>query len=188
MIEHAQGVIDAQRRLPAPLRANSEVIGDLALGTVLRRIVETACELVGAPYGAVGVVRPGGSGLEEFVHVGLERGAGATIGDLPGGQGLLGALIEDSRSVGFPDGHPPMQGFLGVPIRVGDEVLGNLYLAAPHEGEFSAEDEELVAALAATAGVAVDNARLYDEAKQRQRWLGASTDAKVGGQAGLGRQ
>lgn len=188
LIDRAQDVRSAQHRLRALLRANRAIIGDLALSVVLRRIVEAACELVKAPYGALGVIRPDGSGLEEFIHVGMDSNAVELIGHLPEGKGLLGALIDDPRpirlrdirddvrSVGFPEHHPPMRGFLGVPIRVRDEVFGNLYLASLTEGEFSVEDEELVSALAATAGVAIENARLYEEAKQRQEWLQASTD------------
>jgi GAF domain-containing protein len=173
LIERAHDVKGAQNRLRGLLRANRSVIGDLALNTVLRRIVEAACELVDAPYGAVGVIRPDGTGLEAFIHVGMEPSAVEEIGHLPEGKGLLGALIDDPRpirlrdirddvrSVGFPEHHPPMRGFLGVPIRVRDEVFGNLYLASLAQGDFSVEDEELVAALAATAGVAIENARLY---------------------------
>jgi signal transduction histidine kinase len=188
LIERAQDVMAAQNRLGGLLRANRSIIGDLGLSTVLRRIVEAACELVNAPFGALGVISPDGEGLEEFIHVGMEPGIVEEIGHLPQGKGLLGALIEDPRpirlrdirddirSVGFPEGHPPMRGFLGVPIRVRNEVFGNLYLASLNEGDFSAEDEELVAALAATAGVAIENARLYEEAEHRQEWLAASTD------------
>jgi signal transduction histidine kinase len=110
------------------------------------------------------------------------------IGQLPAGKGLLGALIEnpqpirlraiaeDPRSVGFPAGHPPMESFLGVPIRVRDAVFGNLYLACREGGEFTEEDQELVSSLAGTAGVAIENARLFEQARRRQRWLQASTD------------
>ncbi len=178
----------SQSRLHGLLRANRAVIGDLALGTVLRRIVEAACELVHAPYGALGIIASNGVGLEEFIHVGMDPAVLEAVGHLPEGKGLLGALIDDPRpirlrdirddirSVGFPKGHPPMRGFLGVPIRVRDEIFGNLYLASLTEGEFSAEDEELVAALAATAGVAIENARLYEESRRRQEWLEASAE------------
>lgn len=187
LIDRAQDARAAHNRLRGLLRANHAIIGDLGLSTVLRRIVEAACELVDAPYGALGVVRPDGSGLEEFIHVGLDADTVERIGSLPEGKGLLGALIEqpqpirlrdirdDVRSVGFPEHHPPMRGFLGVPVRVRDEVFGNLYLGSLTEGEFSVEDEELVSALAATAGVAIENARLYEEAQRRQEWLQAST-------------
>lgn len=188
LIDRAQDVRAAQNRLRGLLRANHAVIGDLALSALLRRIVEAACELVAAPYGALGVIAPDGSGLEEFIHVGMAEDAVETIGHLPEGKGLLGALIEDPRairlrdirddirSVGFPDGHPPMRGFLGVPIRVREEVFGNLYLASLGQTDFTAEDEELVSALAATAGVAIENARLFEEAQRRQVWLHASTE------------
>ena len=188
LIDRAQDVKAAQDRLRGLLRANRAIIGDLGLSTVLRRIVEAACELVDAPYGALGVIRPDGSGLEEFIHVGMDANAVEVIGHLPEGKGLLGALIDDprpirlrdmrddARSVGFPAHHPPMRGFLGVPVRVRDEVFGNLYLASLTEANFSVEDEELVSALAATAGVAIENARLYEEANRRQAWLQASTD------------
>ena len=186
--ERAQDVTAAQHRLQGLLRANSRIVGELSLGEVLRRIVEAACELVGAPFGALGVISPDGGGLEEFVHVGIDDEQAARIGPLPEGKGLLGALIddprpirlrdlgEDLRSVGFPDEHPPMRAFLGVPVRVRDEIFGNLYLAKLEESEFSHEDEELVSSLAATAGVAIENARLYEEARRRQVWLTASTD------------
>jgi signal transduction histidine kinase len=124
--------------------------------------------------------------LAEFVHVGMPADAVERIGHLPQGKGLLGALIEDSRPIrlrcitddprssGFPPGHPPMSSFLGVPIRVGDQVFGNLYLSEGTNGEFSAEDEELLNALAATAAAAINNARLYEAARSRGRWLQAS--------------
>ncbi|WP_211176999.1 GAF domain-containing protein [Pseudonocardia acidicola] len=175
-----------QGRLRGLLHANQMIIGDLALRVLLRRIVEAARELVGARYAALGVIAPDG-GLAEFVHVGMPPETVARIGDLPEGKGLLGALIDDpepirlrriagdERSSGFPPGHPPMHSFLGVPIRVRSEVFGNLYLTEKTgEGEFTAEDEELAKALAATAGVAIDNARLYEAARSRGEWLRAS--------------
>jgi signal transduction histidine kinase len=187
LVDRAQDVIAAQGRLRGLLSANRMIVGDLDLPTVLRRIVEAACQLVRARYGALGVLAPGG-GLQEFIHVGIDDETAKLIGPLPSGKGLLGALIddprpirlrtmgEDIRSVGFPPNHPPMSSFLGVPIRVRDEVFGNLYLAETESGEFSAEDEELVTALAATAGIAIENARLFDQAERRQDWLRASTE------------
>ena len=185
LVDRAQEVIATQSRLRGLLRANQLIIGDLTLPAVLRRIVEAARDLVGARYAALGVIAPGG-GLMEFVHSGMPADAVEVIGHLPEGKGLLGALIEDPRpirlrtisddprSTGFPPGHPPMHSFLGVPIRVRDEVFGNLYLSESPAGEFSAEDEELVKALAATAAVAIDNARLYASAGLRGEWLQAS--------------
>jgi signal transduction histidine kinase len=187
LVDRAQDVMGAQSRLRGLLRANRMIVGDLALPVVLRRIVEAACELVHARYGALGVIAPGG-GLEQFIHVGMDPETVARIGHLPEGKGLLGALIDDPRpirlqdmaadprSVGFPPDHPPMDSFLGVPIRVRDEVYGNLYLTGHDQSEVSAEDEELVLSLAASAGVAIENARLFDEARKRQEWLQASTE------------
>jgi signal transduction histidine kinase len=188
LIARAQDVASAQGRLRALLRANQSIVGNLTLPALLLRTVQAARELTHARYGALGVIDPSGDGLDQFVHVGMDEATVARIGHLPEGKGLLGALIDDPRSirlqpmtsdprsVGFPDGHPPMTSFLGVPIRVRSEVYGNLYLAQSERGEFSIEDEELVAALAATAGVAIANARLYEQAQLRQSWLQASTE------------
>jgi signal transduction histidine kinase len=185
LVDRAGEVLSTQGRLRGLLRANQTISVDLALPVVLRRIVAAARELVGARYAALGVVAADGL-LAEFVHVGMDPGTVARIGQLPQGKGLLGALIadpqpirprtisDDPRSSGFPDGHPPMTSFLGVPIRVRGVVFGNLYLTESIHGEFSSEDEELANALAATAGVAIDNARLYEAAKTRQQWLQAS--------------
>jgi signal transduction histidine kinase len=185
LVERAHEVIATQSRLRGLLRANQMVTGDLALPVLLRHIVDAARELVGARYAAIGVnARTGG--LAEFVHTGMSPEMVESIGDLPQGKGLLGALVEDPvpirvrriaddlRSSGFPDHHPLLDGFLGVPIRVRGEVFGNLYLCESSSGEFSSEDEDLVTALAATAGVAIANARLYDVARVRQDWLSAS--------------
>lgn len=188
LIDRAQDVMAAQNRLRGLLAANRSIIGDLGLETVLRRIVEAACELVDAKYGALGVVDPEGAGLEQFIHVGIEPSQVKAIGHLPEGKGLLGLLIEEPqpirlhdiadhvRSVGFPTNHPPMKGFIGVPIRVREEVFGNLYLTRVDGVDFSAEDEELVLALAATAAVAIENARLFEESRRRQEWLQSSTE------------
>jgi signal transduction histidine kinase len=187
LIERAHDVVFVQGRLRALLRANQAIVGNLTLPVLLRRIVQAACELAHARYGALGVIDAAG-GLEQFVHVGVDEDTEARIGYLPEGKGLLGALIldprpirlavmaSDPRSVGFPAGHPPMTSFLGVPVRVRDEAFANLYLTECESGEFSAEDEELVCALATAAGVAIENARLYEQARRRQDWLQASTE------------
>jgi two-component system, NarL family, sensor histidine kinase DevS len=184
LVERANEVLATQGRLRGLLRASQAVARDLTLPAVLRRIVEAARDLAGARYAALGVISPAG-GLAEFVHSGIPEDAVERIGHLPAGKGLLGALIEDPRpirlrqiagdprSVGFPPGHPPMRSFLGVPIRIRDEVFGNLYLAESTRGEFSAEDEELTLALAVTAAVAIENARLYESATSRGEWLQA---------------
>jgi signal transduction histidine kinase len=182
---------EAEERLHTLLRASQWIVGDLALEVVLRRIVEAACELLQARYGALGVLDPEGQGLERFIHVGIDEPLAREIGDLPSGKGVLGALIEDPRpirleaiaddprSVGFPAHHPPMGSFLGVPVLVREEVFGNLYLTERRSGSFTEEDVELARSLAATAGVAIENARLFEEARRRQEWLQASAGTTV---------
>ncbi len=180
--------VQRQERLGGLLDANRAIASDLDVSTVLRRIIEAAVELVHAQYGALGVIAPEGVGLEQFIHVGMDDDTVRSIGQLPEGKGLLGLLIEQphairledlsghERSVGFPPGHPPMRGFLGVPIRVRDEVFGNLYLTRDDGKTFSEQDEEIVQALAGNAGVAIENARLFAEARHRQDWLAESAE------------
>ncbi len=185
LVERAREVMVTQSRLRGLLRANHVITGGLALPEVLRRIVEAARELVGARYAALGVLAADG-GLAEFVHTGLAPDVVDRIGHLPVGKGLLGALIDDPRPIrlrkltddprssGFPADHPPMDSFLGVPIRVRDEVFGNLYLTESTHGEFTGEDEELTTALAATAAAVIENSRLYEAARLRGEWLQAT--------------
>jgi signal transduction histidine kinase len=194
LVDQASVVTNAQERLRRLLNANRSIVQELSLPAVLHRIVDTARDVAGARYAALGAIGADGS-LEQFVHVGMDEDAVRAIGgsvsepchDLPRGRGVLGALIEDPkpirltriaddpRSSGFPDDHPVMTTFLGVPIRSRDAVFGNLYLTDRIDGgPFTAEDEELVLALAATAGVAIENARLYEESRRRQEWLRAS--------------
>lgn len=185
LVLRANDIRAVQVRLNGLMAANEAIMGHLELPVVLRQIVRAACELVDARYGALGVLGPDG-GLEQFVHEGIDDETAAQIGSLPKGRGLLGALIEDPhpirlrkisedpRSVGFPAHHPPMDSFLGVPIRVRDSVFGNLYLTGRRRGDFTAGDEELISAVAATAGIAIENARLYEDSRRRQRWLQAS--------------
>ncbi len=175
-----------EARLRALLYANAQVIGELDLGSVLLRVVEVAVELAGARYGALGVIGPDAQ-LERFIYVGMTAEQAQAIGHVPHGEGLLGALIRDPRSirvdeigadprsVGFPAHHPPMHEFLGVPIRSRDHIFGNLYLAE-HAGGFSAADEETVVGLAATAGLAIENARLFAETAMRHSWAAASAE------------
>jgi signal transduction histidine kinase len=177
----------AEARLLALLEANRTIVADLDLALVLRRIVESAVRLVGADYGALVGVAADGS-LEEFVHVGKDDEAVAGIGHLPDGRGLLGLVGEKQEVVrlddvagrrgptGFTDGHPGMRAFLGVPVRMRDAPYGNLYLTRTAARPFAAHDEELVQALAATAGAAIENARLFEEARRRHEWLAASTE------------
>ncbi|MDQ1745042.1 MAG: hypothetical protein QOE23_3381 [Pseudonocardiales bacterium] len=183
LISRAQDVRDVQVKLNGLLAANEAIMGNLELPVVLRQIVRAACRLVDARYGALGVIGPDGEGLEQFVHEGIDDETAARIGSLPTGRGLLGALIDDPRpirlsrisddprSVGFPANHPPMDSFLGVPIKVRDSVFGNLYLAGRRNGDFTESDQELVRAVAGTAAIAIENARLYEEARRRERWL-----------------
>jgi GAF domain-containing protein len=153
----------------------------LDLAVTLRRIVAAAVELVDARYGALGVIAPDRS-LREFVHTGIDEAARERIGPLPTGRGILGLLIADPRPVrlpdlaahpaaaGFPPDHPAMRTFLGVPIRIREEVYGNLYLTEKRGGDFTADDEDIIRALAVAAGLAIENARLFEEARRRQRW------------------
>lgn len=162
------------RQLRRLLDAILSVGGELDLATVLQRIAEAATDLVDARYGALGVLDEHGTGLSEFITVGVDPTQRDAIGAPPRGHGLLGFLITEPRplrlpdlsrhpgSTGFPPNHPPMSSFLGVPVMVHGEVFGNLYLCDKVSGEpFSDTDEELCVALATAAGVAIDNARLH---------------------------
>jgi signal transduction histidine kinase len=169
-----------QNQLERLVEIGPALAGGLDLETVLRRIVDAAREVTGARYAALGVLDSEGAGLERFITAGLTDEETARIGDLPRGRGVLGELIthpeplrlknvgDHPRSYGFPVGHPPMQNFLGVPIRVRSEVYGNLYLTEKAEGDFDDADEETVLHLADWAGIAIDNARLYGSARERQ--------------------
>lgn len=183
-----QAVLDTRDRVYALLEAVVTVSTNLDLEQVLTQIVEAAITLVRARYGALGVIGEGGR-LAEFVPVGVTQQQIGAIHHWPEGRGVIGALITDPRplrladisaspqSTGFPPGHPPMRSFLGVPVRVRDEVYGNLYLTEKLDGApFDEEDQALLVALAAAAGVAIDNARLYEEARRQQRWLRASSE------------
>ncbi|MER5713310.1 MULTISPECIES: GAF domain-containing sensor histidine kinase [unclassified Streptomyces] len=184
-IDEVRGTRD---RLNGLLEAVMSVGRELDLPQVLRGIVEAAVILVDAEYGALGVIGDD-SRLSEFLPIGIGDDLREQIGDLPSGHGILGELIrnpqplrlaelsEHPASYGFPPHHPPMHSFLGVPIRVRDEVFGNLYLTEKRGGaEFDAEDEAVVTTLAVAAGIAIENARLYEEGRLRQRWLAASSD------------
>jgi signal transduction histidine kinase len=169
-----------QDQMRAVLEAAIAVTSELSLDAVLQRIVESAARLTDAKYAALGVIDQSGIGLENFVTTGLDEETVRRIGDPPRGRGILGVLIEDAeplrlrdiasdpRSVGFPPNHPPMKGFLGVPILLRGVAYGNLYLTEKaHGDEFTEEDQELVQLLASQAAVAIENARLYESAT---RW------------------
>lgn len=164
------------------------VTSGLELDVTLRTIVHTAIGLVDARYGALGV-RGDGHELVEFVYEGIDQDMRELIGHLPEGRGVLGVLIDDPRpirlddirhhpaSVGFPPNHPPMRTFLGVPVRIRDKVFGNLYLTDKATGQpFNEDDEALAQALAAAAGIAIENARLYEQSRARQSWIEATRD------------
>jgi signal transduction histidine kinase len=188
LVDRADDVLATQGRLRGLLRANALVAGELSLPVVLRQIVAAARDLVGARYAALGVLGRNGE-LEQFVHAGMDEELVTRIGDLPRGRGILGLLTSEPvpirladlsghpASAGFPSWHPPMTGFLGVPVRIGEEVFGNLYLTERSRGgEFTADDEQLAIALAAAAGAAIANARQFAESEQRRRWLDASAE------------
>jgi signal transduction histidine kinase len=184
-LQVVRGTRDRMRSL---LQAFVAVGAGLDLESALKRIVETAVGLVDARYGALGVIGEG-ERLVEFIPVGMDEATIRAIDHWPEGRGLLGLLIHDPKplrladmashpdSSGFPDGHPPMRSFLGVPVRVRDEVYGNLYLTGKQsDGEFTEDDEAVLIALASAAGVAIDNARLYDVARQQQAWMAANAE------------
>ncbi len=183
-----QAVLATRDRMNALFEAVVAVGTNLDIEVVLRGIVESAVSLVDARYGAMGVIGDGDR-LAEFIPVGLSEDEIGRIHHWPEGARAAGALITDPKplrigdlnqhelSSGFPAGHPPMTSFLGVPIRIRDKVYGNLYLTEKRDGgHFDDEDEAILVALAAAAGVAIDNARLYDESRRRQRWLSASAE------------
>ena len=183
-----QVVMTTRDRMRGLLEAVVAIGSGLDLESTLRRIVQTAVGLVDATYGALGVIGDDRR-LAEFIPVGLSQDEIERIHHWPEGHGLLGLLVDDPRplrladiaahpqSSGFPDGHPPMRSFLGVPVRLRDEVFGNLYLTGKRGGaEFTEDDEAVLVALGAAAGVAVENARLYDAARRQQRWIQASAE------------
>ncbi|MGW2702738.1 sensor histidine kinase [Streptomyces sp. NPDC001340] len=193
LLEELQARIDAARgtrdRVHSLLGAVLSVGRELDLEQALHSIVEAAATLVDAEYAALGVIGPDGTTLSAFHTVGVTEQQIAEIGSLPEGHGVLGELIrhpeplrleklsQHSASYGFPAHHPPMNSFLGVPIRVRDQVFGNLYLTEKRGGlQFDEEDESVLSTLAVAAGVAIDNARLYEDSRLRERWLRANAE------------
>jgi signal transduction histidine kinase len=159
------------------------------LEATLHDIVQAAVRHVNAGYGAMGVLTPDGGRLDRFVIVGMGPDDRERIAHPPAGRGILGLLVaepstlrlddlgEHPASSGFPDGHPPMRSFLGVPIRVGDSIFGHLYLTEKTTGgPFTQADAELAQALAAVAGMAIENARLAERAETRRKWGQAATE------------
>jgi two-component system, NarL family, sensor histidine kinase DevS len=186
--DRVEQIVEGRDRLDGLLDAMLVITSGLELDETLRTIVHTAIQLVDARYGALGV-RGHDHELVEFIYEGIDEAMREEIGHLPEGRGVLGVLIDDPKpirldniahhaaSVGFPAHHPPMKTFLGVPVRIRDAVFGNLYLTEKAGGQpFSEDDEVLVMALAAAAGIAIENARLYEQSKIRQSWIEATRD------------
>ncbi len=190
LLGRVQGAVDERERLRLLLDAVMAMQGDLSLDGVLARIVRITARIVGVRYVALGVLAQGpGKRLHTFVHHGLSEEQAAAIGRLPEGHGLLGQIIDHAEplrlrdiaghpaSAGFPPHHPSMRSLLGVPVRARGRVFGNLYLSEKRDGlDFTARDEEIALALAAGAGVAVENARLYEGARRRESWATATTE------------
>ncbi|WP_432138382.1 MULTISPECIES: sensor histidine kinase [unclassified Streptomyces] len=193
LLEELQARLDAARgtrdRVHSLLEAVLSVGRELDLEQALHSIVEAAAVLVDAQYAALGVIGPDGTSLSDFHTVGIDDEQIREIGHYPEGHGILGELIrhpeplrltklsEHPASYGFPAHHPPMNSFLGVPIRVRDQVFGNLYLTEKRDGaQFDEDDESVLSTLAVAAGVAIDNARLYEESRLRERWLRATAE------------
>ncbi|MDH6521419.1 signal transduction histidine kinase [Streptomyces sp. SAI-135] len=193
LLEELQARLDAARgtrdRVHSLLEAVLSVGRELDLEQALHSIVEAAAALVDAQYAALGVIGPDGKRLSAFHTVGVSDEQIAEIGPYPEGHGILGELIrhpeplrlsklsDHSASYGFPPHHPPMNTFLGVPIRVREQVFGNLYLTEKRGGaQFDEEDEAVLSTLAVAAGVAIDNARLYEDSRLRERWLRANAE------------
>ncbi|MBM7773913.1 signal transduction histidine kinase [Actinokineospora baliensis] len=190
--ERLGAVMSTRDSLQGLLDAVMAVGAGLELDSTLQRIVQAAVNLVDARYGALGVLGETG-GLARFVNVGIDPKQRAMMGHLPEGRGLLGLLIEHPEpirlsdltqhpaSVGFPPNHPAMGSFLGVPVRIRGEVYGNLYLTEKRgDAEFTADDEAVVSALASAASVAVENARLFERSRERERWLAAAAEVNEG--------
>ncbi|HSB77952.1 MAG TPA: ATP-binding protein [Candidatus Methylomirabilis sp.] len=176
--EREKAVGRGREQLAALVEGGMVLAVERSLDSVLQRIVEVACKLLLARYGALGVL-DGKGGLERFVTSGMDEEVRARIGSLPVGKGILGVVVREARPIrlrdltqdprahGFPSHHPPMRSFLGVPIICKGRIFGNLYLTEKQEAdEFSKEDERLAMTLAAQAGIAIENASLYEELRR----------------------
>lgn len=186
--DRVEQIVKGRDRLDGLVEAMLTVTAGLDLDRTLQSIIQTACKLVDARYGALGICGEDHQ-IVDFVLEGMGDAELAAIGRVPQGIGVLGLLLDDPKSirlddigkhpasVGFPPNHPPMHTFLGVAIRIRDEIFGNLYLTEKADGErFTDDDEVLVEALAAAAGIAIDNARLYQQAQLRQAWIESTRD------------
>lgn len=188
LIDLAASAKVSQDRVRHLLDAVLSVGSDLSLRNVMRRIVIAGCELVGARYGALAALGAGGE-VVEFTHTGVDPATEAAIGALPSGEGVLGLVIEAAGPIrldhvaahpaaaGFPEDHPRMGSFIGVPIRARGVTLGALYLADKVGDEsFTEEDDDVLGALAAAAGLAIENARMYRASHRREQWLRATNE------------
>ncbi|MFQ5880978.1 MAG: sensor histidine kinase [Candidatus Methylomirabilales bacterium] len=189
-LQEREGVIRrGAEQVQALVEAGMVLAKELALESVLQKIAEVACKVLGAKYGAVGVLNEDGRGLSQFITVGIDEGTKARIGPLPVGKGILGVVVReakplrledlssDPRAHGLPLHHPPMRSFLGVPIVSKGKVFGNLYLTEKQGAEeFSKEDEALAVTLAAQAAIALENASLYEEVRRSYEQLRRSQD------------
>ncbi|MFI9404099.1 GAF domain-containing protein [Nocardia sp. NPDC052316] len=186
--ERVELILDSRDRMDGLVEAMLAVTSGLDLDETLRTIVRTATSLVDARYGAL-AVRGHDQQVVQFIDEGMDDETRSAIGRLPAGHGVLGVVFNQSKplrldeltnhpaSVGLPAHHPPMHTFLGVPVRIRGEVFGSLYLTEKAGGQpFTDDDDVLVQALAAAAGIAVDNARLYESARTRQAWIAATRD------------
>jgi signal transduction histidine kinase len=197
-----------ERRLRRLIEVGRELVSELDLEAVLHRVLEVGRELTGARYAALGILDAERRELERFLTLGIDEATRHEIGILPRGRGILGLLIEEPkplrlkdigehpRSYGFPMGHPPMTTFLGVPITIRGQAFGNLYLTDKAEGPFEEVDEAAMLVLAEWAGIAIENARLYESVERRRdeleravRSLEATTEIAraVGGETELER-
>ncbi len=181
-------IMDSRDRMDGLVEAMLSVTSGLDLDETLRTIVHAAINLVDAGYGALGI-RGHDEHLTQFIYEGIDEPTRTLIGDLPEGHGVLGMLFTQRKpirledlathpsSVGFPAHHPPMRTFLGVPVHIRNEIFGNLYLTEKSGGQLFTEDDELIVqALAAAAGIAIENARLYEAVRNRQQWIEAIRD------------
>lgn len=184
--EQLDELLGARDQMERLLRVIVGLASDLDLDATLHRIVGAAIKLTGARYGALGVLGPDGT-LSSFLHSGIDDETTARIGHLPVGKGVLGLLLQEGRplrlddlrahpaAVGFPEHHPPMGALLGVPITIRQAMFGSLYLTEPEGRETFSESDEVVArALASAAAVAIDNARLFAQARASATWMKAS--------------
>src|SRR3954447_2926128 len=177
-----------EQRLRRLIDVGCGLLSQLEPEAVLDQVLETAREITGARYAALGILDRERRELQRFITRGIDAETHRSIGDLPRGRGILGVLIDDPRplriaavgahakSYGFPPGHPPMGSFLGVPVIVRGQAWGNLYLTEKQgAAEFDAVDEESVVILAAWAAVAIENARLYEAVAERRDELEQSS-------------